>query len=97
MSKKIVYILLNIVAYALGVINVFIPIHGYKWTQDTYMSNLIDSDAVLVVLIFSITSIVCATIAYLLKTKSKTSLILYSIIMGLDIYEIVQLISINNT
>lgn len=97
MSKKIVYIILNIVAYGLGAINMFIPIYRYKWTQNTYMSNLIDSDAVLVVLIFSIMSIVCATIAYLLKTKNKTSLILYSIIMGLDIYEIVQLISINNT
>jgi uncharacterized membrane protein len=91
--KEIINIILNTLAVILVIGNHLIPINKYEWTKDPNLSGTVNSDAVLVIIILSVLSLIFATIAFLLKHKFKSiAFLVYIILIILNIYELIKVI-----
>jgi hypothetical protein len=91
--KQSIHIILNTLAAILVIGSHLIVIKKYEWTKDPNLSGTVNSDAVLVVIIFSMLSLILATIAFFLKHKFKsTAFLFYIILIILNIYKLIKVI-----
>lgn len=90
--KNSTIVLLNIIAGVLVVTSYVIPVNKYEWTQDPEMSKIINPDTVLVSIMMLVISIICASIAFAFKRKSKLQLVVYIVMLLLIVYKLIQVI-----
>jgi hypothetical protein len=91
-AKKGFVVLMHIIAVVLILISYVIPVYKYEWTQDPNLSKIVNSEAVLVVTIFSVLSLIVASIAFVLKRKNKVALGIFFVIVILIVYKLTNVI-----
>lgn len=69
--KQIIMGTLNIIAVILMIGSYILPVYEYEWLGEPSLSGIADPDAVLVAIVFSVLSLVIATIAFIFKKKTQ--------------------------
>lgn len=93
MIKKIFIIVILIVSCILTFFSYLLSIYEYEWSDDSSQSHVPDSDAILVIVWFTIISIICTFIAFGIFSKKKSLYTLvFVILVILSVYRLVQVI-----
>lgn len=72
-----------------------LPVYEYEWLGEPSLSGIADPDAVLVAIVFSVLSLVIATIAFIFKRKLKSvAFLIYFVLVILNVYRIFKMIPV---
>jgi len=93
--KQIIMGTLNIIAVILMIGSYILPVYEYEWLGEPSLSGIADPDAVLVAIVFSVLSLVIATIAFIFKRKLKSvAFLIYFVLVILNVYRIFKMIPV---
>ena len=93
--KQSMTVILNIIAGILMVGSYIISIYKYEWIQEPDLSKMVNSDAVLTVIVLSVLSLICATAAFIFKRKFKSlTFLFYTVLVILNIYRLLKVIPV---
>ena len=88
-------IILNIIAVLLLLAGYMIPVYKYEWSLDPDLASVVNSDAILAVIVLLVLSLASATIALFLKQKPKcTYYLFYVVVITLNIYRLLKIVPI---
>lgn len=93
--KQSITVILDIIAGILMIGSYIISIYKYEWIQETDLSKTVNSDAVLTVIVLSVLSLICATVAFVIKRKFKSlAFLVYAVLVILNVYRLLKVIPV---
>lgn len=75
--KKVMMIILNIIAVLSLLAGYMPPVYEYRWSLDPGLANIVNSEAVLAITVLLLLSLVSATGAFFLKKTPKEHIIYF--------------------